>query len=330
MSVPYGETVMTGNAEAVRSGATRQPSGHDHGRETGRSARPVLTATLGAATISWSAILVTLAHQGAATTAFLRCALAVPALLVLAIIEQRRLGPRPLAGRLYAIVAGVFLAIDLVLWNHAIADVGAGVATVLGNLQVLFVALLAWLLLKERPGSRYLVMLPVVMTGVVLVSGVVGSGAAGEHPAAGIGYGIGTSAAYAVFLLIIRQTAGQTPHVAGQLADATVGAAAGSLVIGMLTGGVRVAVGWPAFGWLVMLALLSGTLGWLLITSSLPKLPAAVSSLLLLLQPAGSLVLADVVLGQHPTLIQVTGAVLVCVGVLAVTWNRSPRSAPPA
>ena len=44
--------------------------------------------------------------------------------------------------------AGLFLAIDLVLWNHAISDVGAGVATVIGNLQVLFVAVFAWLVLR--------------------------------------------------------------------------------------------------------------------------------------------------------------------------------------
>ena len=171
----------------------------------------MLIGTLGAACISSSAILVTLAHVGAITTAFFRCALALPILVPLAVLEQRRLGPRPLASRLAAVTAGLFLAIDLVLWNHAIADVGAGVATVLGNLQVLFVAVFAWLVLRERPGRRYLVMLPVVLAGVVLVAGMVGSHASGLHPLAGIGFGVGTSAAYACFLLILRTTCGQTP-----------------------------------------------------------------------------------------------------------------------
>lgn len=309
MSVPYAETVLTGKAHQ-------------------RDGRPVLRAALGAACISSSAILVTLANEGAATTAFYRCLLALPGLAVLALFEQRRRGPRPVKSRLYAVLAGLFLAVDLVLWNHSIADVGAGVATVLGNLQVLFVALLAWLLYSERPGRRYQMMLPVVMLGVVLVSGVVGRAPAGLHPLAGIGYGVGTSAAYAGFLLILRQTAGQSQHVAGQLADATAGAAAGSLLLGLIFGSLQLHIPWPAFGWLLILALGSGTAGWLLITSSLPRLPAAVSSLLLLLQPAGSLVLADIVLGERPTAIQVLGAVLVCAGVLAVTWVRSPRPRP--
>jgi drug/metabolite transporter (DMT)-like permease len=285
----------------------------------------VLRAVLGAACISSSAILVTLAHVGPATTAFYRCALALPVLAPQALAEQRRRGRRPRSARLGAVMAGLFLAVDLVLWNHAIADVGAGVATVLGNLQVLFVAVLAWLLLGERPQRRYFTMLPVVLLGVVLVSGMADRTATGLDPLAGVWFGIGTSAAYAGFLLILRQTAGQSRHVAGQLADATAGAAVGSVVLGLAFGGLQWQLSWQSAGWLATLALVSQTVGWLLITASLPRLPAALSSLLLLLQPAAALVLADVVLGERPTLLQVIGALLVCGGVLAVTWTRQER-----
>src|SRR5271166_1163026 len=153
MSVPYGGTVMTANSRAVSDRDAADRSG----------GRPALTATLGAGCISSSAILVTLAHVSAVTTAFFRCALALPILVLLAVLEQRRLGPRPLASRGKALLAGLVLSVDLVLWNHAISDVGAGVATVLGNLQVLFVAAFAWLVLRERPDRRYLLMLPVVL-----------------------------------------------------------------------------------------------------------------------------------------------------------------------
>jgi drug/metabolite transporter (DMT)-like permease len=333
MSVPYDETVLTANVPAAAAGRDLAgASGGSQAEEPGRLAssfrltdRPVARAALGAACISSSAIMVTLANVGPATTAFYRCLLALPVLALLAVLEQRKKGPRPVRRRVGAWVAGLFLAVDLILWNHSIADVGAGVATVLGNLQVLFVAILAWLLFREWPGRRYLTVLPVVLLGVVLVSGLVGSRAAGLDPLAGIGYGAGTSAAYAGFLLIMRQTAGPARHIAGQLADATAGAAVGSLLLGLAFGGLQLRIPWPSFGWLLILALMSQTAGWLLITSSLPRLPAAVSSLLLLLQPAAALVLADIVLGEQPTLIQVLGAVLVCAGVLAVTWTRSPR-----
>jgi drug/metabolite transporter (DMT)-like permease len=297
------------------------------GSRRGRS--PVLAAVLGAACISASAVLVKLANTGAATTGLYRCLLALPLLFTLAVAEQRRHGRRPLPARLGAAGAGLFLAVDLVLWNHAIAEVGAGVATVLGNLQVLFVTAAAWLLLRERPGLKFLLALPVVMAGVVLVSGLAGA-AHGGHAAAGIAYGVGTSLAYACFLLVFRQTAGRTRHVAGPLADATAGAAAGSVLLGLAFGGLSFSVPWPSFGWLLLLATTSQTLGWLLITSSLPRLPAALSSLLLLLQPAAALVLAAVVLGERPTLLQLAGAVLVCGGVLLASkqGTQAQASAP--
>jgi drug/metabolite transporter (DMT)-like permease len=310
MSGPYAKTVMTGNG-LQRLAVARSP---------------VVCAALGAACISSSAILVKLAHTGAATTAFYRCLFALPALITLAVLEQRSRGSRPARARLGALVAGGFLAVDLVLWNHAIADVGAGVATVLGNLQVLFVAVAAWVLLRERPSGRFVIALPIVMAGVVLVSGLAGAGQAGTHPLAGVEYGLGTSLAYAVFLLVLRHASTGTPHVAGPVAEATLGAAVGSVVLGLAFGGLQWSVPWPSLGWLLLLATSSQTAGWLLITSSLPRLPAAVSSLLLLLQPAAALLLAAVVLGERPSLPQLAGAVLVCGGV--VIASRASRARP--
>ena len=302
---------MTGNARA-RGGPDR---------------RPLLLAGLGAACISASAIMIKLADTGTVTAAFYRCFLALPVLVTLAVLEQRRRGPRPAAARAGAFVAGLFLSVDLVLWNHAIAEVGAGIATVLGNLQVLFVAFTAWVLFRERPERRFLVFLPVVMAGVVMVSGLVGGAGGGTHPLAGIGYGIGTSLAYAAFLLILRRTSAGSAHVAGPLAEATTGAALGSLLLGLVFGGLQLHIPWPSFGWLLLLSLSSQTLGWLLITSSLPRLPAAISSLTLLLQPAAAMLLAAIVLHERPTPIQIAGAVVVCCGVLAVSLaTPSPRA----
>jgi drug/metabolite transporter (DMT)-like permease len=322
MSAPYAETVLTGNGDADQA----RPAG-------GR--RPLGLAILGAASISASAVLVKLAGVGAATTGFYRCLLALPVLVLLAVLEQRRYGVRRPPARIGAFVAGLFLAVDLVLWNHAIAEVGAGIATVLGNLQVLFVALAAWVLLRERPGRRFLVALPVVMTGVVLVSGLAGTGAGDSHPLAGIVFGLGTSLAYTAFLLILRQTSAGTPHVAGPLAEVTAVAALGSLLLGLAFGGLGLDVPWPSLRWLLLLSITSQTVGWLLITSSLPRLPAAVSSLLLLLQPVAALGLAAAVLAERPSPAQLAGAVLVCGGVLAASWatpasrRRDRRGAQP-
>lgn len=310
---PYPELVTAANSVTVmtepgRSGVAARLLG-----------QPLLLAGLGAATISSSAVLVVLAGASAVGTAFYRSALALPLLVVLAAIERRRLGRRAPAQRRRAALAGVFLAVDLILWAHAIYNVGAGVATVLGNLQVLFVAGIAWVFWRERPGLAVALVLPVVLTGVVLVSGLIGGHAPGLHPLAGIWYGLGTSLAYAGFLLALRSSSAGTAHIAGPVADATAGTAIVSLTFGLTFGGLALHPLWPAIGWLAMLALLSQTAGWLLITSSLPRLPAVVSSLMLLLQPSASLALAALILGQQPTLLQVAGAALTCAGAVAAS-----------
>ena len=310
-----------GTVSAPRAGSTGQPGA---GHQPGTRGRALAAAGLGAACISASAILIKLADTGPATAAFYRCFLALPILFALAVVERRRRGPRRLAAHLGAIAAGAFLAIDLVLWNHTIADVGAGIATLLGNLQVLFVALAAWVLLRERPGRRFLVALPVVMAGVALVSGLAGAGAGDSHPLAGIVFGIGTSLSYAAFLLILRQTSAGTRHIAGPLAEVTTTAALGSLLLGLAFGGLQLDLPWASLRWLLLVAITSQTVGWLLITSSLPRLPAAVSSLLLLLQPVAAMGLAAAVLAERPSLAQLAGAVLVCGGVLAAS-----RASPP-
>ena len=305
-----------------KSGTGGQPGGSGLRSTRGRA---LAAAALGAACLSASAVLIKLANTGPATAAFYRCFLALPVLFALAIVERRRRGPRRPAAHLGAVAAGAFLSIDLVLWNHTIADVGAGIATLLGNLQVLFVALAAWVLLRERPGRRFLVAMPVVMAGVVLVSGLAGAGPGDSHPLAGIVFGLGTSLAYTAFLLILRQTSAGTPHIAGPLAEVTTAATLGSLLLGLAFGGLQLDVPWPSLRWLLLVSISSQTVGWLLITSSLPRLPAAVSSLLLLLQPVAAMALAAAVLAERPSLAQLAGAVLVCGGVLAAS-RASPSS----
>jgi len=287
--------------------------------------RPTVAAAAGAACIATSATLVRLADVEPATAAVFRCLYALPILALLMLREDRRYGPRTRDERLLAMGAGVFFAIDLVLWHHAIASVGAGVATVLGNLQVVFVGVLAWWLLHERPSTRLIAAVPVVLVGVVLISGVVGSGAYGEDPVLGVVYGLGTSLAYAGFLLLLRQGSRDLRRVAGPLFDATLVGAVLSAVMGPFAGGLDLVPSWPAHGWLLTLALTSQVVGWLLITMSLPRVPAALTSVILLLQPVASVALSAAVLDERPSSAQLLGCAIVLAGVVAATAGRRAR-----
>ena len=273
-------------------------------------------ALVGAFCISFSAVLFDLARVSATTGAFFRCLWAVPVLVLFARWEDRRLGRRQAHERVAAAVAGVMLAVDLVVWHRAIYEVGAGLSTVLANLQVVMVAPVAWLLFSERPPRRALAAIPVAVTGVILISGLLESDAYGRNPILGAVYGIVTSLAYTGFLLIFRQVSHDRRHLAGPLADVTIVCAAACAAGGLILGDLDLTPSLRAQGWLIVLALSSQVAGWLVIGLALPRLPAALSSVLLTLQPVLSVLFAAAILSEEPSPLQISGVVIVLLAVL--------------
>ncbi|MGH2674125.1 MAG: DMT family transporter [Actinomycetota bacterium] len=290
--------------------------------------RPGLAAVAGALCIAFSAILVRLADVSPDTAAVFRCLYALPVLGLLAARERRRFGPRSPRERVLAVAAGVFFALDLMFWHRSIEAVGAGLATVLGNLQVVFVALTAWLLLGEHPGARLVAAIPVAIVGIVLISGILEDEAFGRDPLLGVAFGVLTSLAYTGFILVLRRGNRDIRRPAGPLFDATATATVVAAIGGWLLGELDPWPGWPAQGWLVVLALTAQVAGWLLISVSLPRLPAAVTSVLLTVQPVGAVLLAMVLLSEAPSGLQLLGVVLVLAGVVAVALRRRRQAAP--
>jgi drug/metabolite transporter (DMT)-like permease len=288
--------------------------------------RPVLAGVLGALVIAFSAILVRLAEVSPSTAAFFRCAYALPVLALLAWLERRRYGTRSRRDRMLAWAAGLFFAADLTFWHHSIEAVGAGLATVLGNTQVVFVALLAWAALGERPESRSLVAIPVVFLGVTLISGVIGSGAYGDDPALGVVFGVLTGIAYALFILILRHGSSDERSPAGPLFDATASAAVFSAIGGIAVGDIDWVPGLESQAWLVLLALSSQVLGWLLISVSLPRLPAVLTSIVLMLQPVSTVFLGALLLSEAPSAVQLLGVAIVIAGVAVATLRPRERA----
>ncbi|GAA3213645.1 DMT family transporter [Nonomuraea helvata] len=80
---------------------------------------------------------------------------------------------------------------------------------------------------------------------------------------------------------------------------------------------------WPAHGWLLLLALGPQVLGWSLITFSLPRQPAALTALLLLIQPMTTVALSAVALGERPSVLQLAGCLVVVLGVLYGSGRRA-------
>ena len=207
---------------------------------------------------------------------------------------------------------------------------GAGLATVLGNTQVVVVPLAAWLFLGERPSGRVAISVPLVLVGVVLISGVIGAGAYGENPLLGVAFGLGTGLAYGGFILVQRGANRDLRRPGGPLFDATASTAVISLLVGIPLGELELVPTWPAHGWLLILAIGIQVCGWLLISISLPRLPAAITSVVLTIQPVASVLLGVWILAEAPSALQLLGVAFIIGGLLLVTVRfRSHRAREP-
>jgi drug/metabolite transporter (DMT)-like permease len=124
---------------------------------------------------------------------------------------------------------------------------------------------------------------------------------------------------------VLRQGSADLRRPAGPLFDTTLVATVAAAIAGLAIGEVSLVPAWPSHGWLVVLALTSQVLGWLLITVSLPRLPAALTSVTLTIQPVGAVALGVVLLGEHPSALQLAGVACILAGLVSVALRRGAR-----
>lgn len=278
-----------------------------------------LLAILGVLGISFSAVFVRLAEVSPATAGFFRGAYALPVLAAIAQVAARRLERarrRDSRSRIIAFVSGLFLATDLTFWHQSIEHIGAGLATVLANVQVAFVGLLAWLVHGERPTRDALLVIPLMFVGVILIAGVGSDDAYGADPARGAIVGLAAGLAYSGFIFLFRASNRQLSPPALPLFESTLGVTLGSAISGFVfEDGFSLVPTWPAHGWLLALAMVAQVVGWLLIAVALPRLAALETSVMLLLQPLCTVIWGFLLFAEVLSLGQLAGAGTLLAGV---------------
>ncbi|MDE0707995.1 MAG: DMT family transporter [Candidatus Poseidoniales archaeon] len=297
--------------------------------------RAMLIALTGAAIVSFSPVLYIYSDTNPSTGAFFRMLYALPALALLAILV-RKADTRSSRTRWMAFGAGLILAPDMLSYHISMIFIGIGIATLIGNSQVIIVTLVSWKLFDEKPNPAILISLPVVMVGLALISGIADSDPYGEDPVKGVIFGVITALFYSVFLIVFRYCNRELAPVSSVQFDATAGAALGLLVLGLLPLSsaaiepIDFQPNWPGHGWLMLLALLSQVGGWLAVAYALPRLPAAHTSFAILIQPVLTLVWGFIILNQDGhSQYQIIGIFLVLAAIISVTLYGSTTSIDP-
>lgn len=281
---------------------------------------PVLGLALGAALISLAPVFVKwIAPQGLGPTAiaFWRMALGAGMLWILASRHRGvRASPRAFA---MAVVAGFCFAADLFCWHRSILTVGAGMATILANTQVFWVALVGVAWLGERPGWRLWAGVGLGIAGITALSGVLSGAALSAVRQEGLLLGLLTGVFYTGFILSLRRAGASPGGLPSEVATLVLSLAAASALggAGLIEGGPMRPPTPAAWGLLLGLAAIGQLLGWVLIARNLPRVPASRAGLLLLLQPTLAMVWGALLFPEVERLdgVQVAGCVLSLAGI---------------
>jgi drug/metabolite transporter (DMT)-like permease len=270
----------------------------------------VAQVAAGAAMISFSAVFVKLAHVGPTMAGFYRVLFGGVVLLAVVWIK----GDRVLGGLrdgFLGLGAGFFFTMDLAFWHRSIHLVGPGLATLLANCQVFFLAAYGILFLRERPNWRFFVSVPVAMAGLYLIVGVRWDRLTADYRV-GVILGLVAGLCYAGYLISLRRlkSGSSPPSSLASMANVSLFTA---LLMG-LTGWVQqegfAIPDIQSWGALLGYALICQVLGWVVITAGLLKVDASRVGLILLLQPTLAF-LWDVVFFARPTTLpDIAGACL--------------------
>jgi DME family drug/metabolite transporter len=283
--------------------------------------------SIAAAAIAWGtggAVAVILQrhnHLGPVTVSFWRFVVAVTALAALRAVRYWRARPTSRISwpsgwhhRVQwstAIIGGVGLAVSQAAYFGSADTAGVALATLvtMGTCPVL-IALGARYLLGERLTYGRMAAIGLALVGLVLLT--FGPHAGGSDPTLGILLALLSAATYSAVILQGRARQGQgemlPAYVVGMVCLAPIAVVEGVLPHGGNTFG--------AVGWLVYLGLVPTVLAYQWFFAGLATVPAAMASVIALLESVTAAAIAVGVLGEHLSVVSLAGMAVLLIAVM--------------
>lgn len=291
------------------------------GRAPGRDERFWAAACVagGAALIAFAPIGLRLSELGPQATAFWRMVFALPLLAIAFTVAPSKPGGKDVS---VLAAAGVCFAFDVALYHAALMSTTVVNATLLSNMTPIFAAVSGWLLFKERIGAGFATGAAVAIAGAMMLAiARARAGHGGDAGVTGDALALASAIFYAGYLIIlnvVRKRVG----VRAAMFFTTLASAAVLFAITLALGEDF----WPetAKGWAVLVGL--GVVvhvgGQGLIAAGLGRLPIALSTVLLWIQPVSAAAISWVLFGEALGPMAIAGAALVLGGVFIVQRAR--------
>lgn len=274
---------------------------------------------LGALFAGSSTLFVRLNEIGPVAGAFYRAFLALPALWLLMARERRPDGAAAVLSRGRAralmMLAGLFFAGDLFFWHLAIMNTAVANATLLATLSPVYVAVILYVLFREKTTPAFLAGTALAIAGAGLLMG--DSFAFRPERLMGDVYGVITGLFLAGYMVTVGRLRLRFGVGTGELMFwSTLATAATLLPLALLLEGRMAAATW--FGWalLAALALVSHVAGQGLVAFAMAHLSTAFAAVGLIIEVLAAAALGWLFLGEGLAPLQGLGAAVVILGVV--------------
>lgn len=283
---------------------------------------------IGATAIGFAPIFTRISPVAPIATGFWRMLLALPIFYLLMRREHAAAAPATFAKPWHVLalaLPGVFFAGDMGFWNTSVNTTSIANSTLLTNISPIFVALMSWLVFKERFTRIFLLGMAAAIAGALMLMG----SSFQFNPEHLLGDFLGASSgifygSYLLSLSKLRRRFG-TAHL---MCFTSVAACPVLLIAAWCMGQHFFWEGPQLQGWSILfaLAIVSHVGGQGLIAYALAHLPVTFSAVGLLLQPVVASIVAIFAFGEGLSLLQAAGGLVVLTGVFLCRVGSAPKA----
>ncbi|MGB3560343.1 MAG: DMT family transporter [Geitlerinemataceae cyanobacterium] len=227
----------------------------------------------------------------------------------------------------YALAAGVFLAVHFATWITSLSYTSIAAATTLVTSNPLWVTLLSWLWFGEKPTFRTVLGIAIALTGGILISvGGTAQTATASNPLLGNFLALVGAWTVSFYLLLGREAQRQGLGLGGYGIVAYGSAALVLLPLPGLFGASYAGFPPVVYFYILMTALLPQLVGHTSINWAVRWVSPTLITLMILFEPVCASILGYWIFGEVPTFWVLVGAVVLLMGVAIAALGARSRS----
>lgn len=270
---------------------------------------------LAIASIVFSSALIRYSEIGPIATGAYRLLLAIPMLLLVNYSTKKSLNPTPAklsaTVLISALMAGIFFALDLSVYNLAVTYTTLAEATLLTNMVPFFVAPISVVFFREKISPRFLLPVCAALCGLLLL---LGSTNGGNNHLLGDLLALLSALFYSLFFISVKSARESYPAAKTMLIVCLIG---GITLLTIAIARHETVVPTSLYGWFIVIivAFFGQILGQTLLAYAIKFIPLNLSALFLLLSPVFAAFFAVIMFGEWLGWMQISGIIIILIAV---------------